>query len=324
MASGGLLGQQQGVFSQQGNGFLTYNPGFTGAEKFGMVSFGQRAQWVGFKDAPVQQYLNYSTRLRKSVVDTILPPSLPMSDNSLYEPLGTPTVKKEHLPHGLGIMMLRDEYGPFSKMSAMVNYAHHFYLNGVNLGAGIGIGATYTDILEGKLSVLEDGDELYNSYIQQNALSYHMDASFGAVAYNKNFYVGYSISQMLLNKPFVKLNEEVAYQLRMHHMLNASYVFRLSKAIEIAPTLDAMTLASAPSALSIGCKARLLQTFWGAFNYRFGQAINTRIGFKAFNHVIINYSYEWATTAVQQFSSGTHEIGITITFNSHKTPKHLW
>lgn len=317
--------QQQGIFSQMGNNSVSYNPAFTGLETCRLLSFGHRTQWAEMSDAPDQQYINYSTRLFRNFIDSVVPYGMPISNEKLYNELAEPELVRKRLHSGIGAHLARDEYGPFSKVSALINYAYHRRIDdNLNFSIGASLGASYVDINKNKLRVLDDGDDVYDRYMQQNASSYYLDGTFGALLYNKDLYVGYGANQIFMNRPFQQNIDISEYQARMHHMLSAGYVIRPFESLELVPMLNLMKTRAAPMSFNVGMKARLHKILWTAINFRLNEAVNARVGVMAFNKVMVNYSYEMATTKVRRYSGGTHEVGISLLFNATKAPKHLW
>lgn len=317
--------QQLGIFSQMGNNSISYNPAFTGLETCRLLSFGHRTQWAEMSDAPDQQYINYSTRLFRNYIDSVVPYSMPISNNKLYNQLAEPEHIRKRLRSGVGAHLMRDEYGPFSKVSALINYAYHHRIEDqLNFSIGASLGTSYSDINRNKLRVLDDGDDVYDRYMEQNVSSYYLDGTLGALLYNKDLYIGYGANQIFMNRPFQQFIDISEYKARMHHMLSAGYVIRPFESLELVPMLNLMKTRAAPMSLNLGVKARLHKILWTAINYRLNEAVNARVGVMAFNRVLVNYSYEMATTKVRRYSGGTHEVGISLLFNASKAPKHLW
>ena len=316
--------QQQGIFAQFTNNTLAYNPAFAGLEKMGIFSLGHRTQWAGFNEAPVQQLLNFNTRLSETTIDSVLPYALPISNNDLYYKIAAPQPKTDYTPHGLGATLQRDVYGPFTKMQLTAAYAYHIPLNNtLNLSLGAGLGIALSDINEDELTVTDPSDPLYQQYIQQNARGVHLDGNVGALLYGNSFYFGYSVNQLFMNRPFSGNVERSEYQLRYHHLITGGYILRPSYNVEMVPNFNVFAVRSAPASTTIGLKARFYKKFWMAVNYRV-QAINGRIGLTLLDRVMLNYSYEMPMGKVRGNSNGTHEIGLGILLNNTKNPLILW
>lgn len=317
--------QQQGIFAQMGSNALSYNPAFTGLENCRMLSFGQRIQWVGFSDAPDQQYLNYNTRLFENYIDSVVPYNMPISNNKLYNQLAKPVEVRRRRHSGIGAHFIRDSYGPFTKMSGLLSYAYHHRLNKeFQMSVGASAGISHMAINPNKIWVLDDGDKTYDDYAQRNASGLYLDGTFGALLYNRDMYLGYGVNQLFMNRPFQNLPNGGEHQLRMHHMLSAGYVIRPIKSLEVVPMLNLLKTRAAPMSLNIGAKARLHKMVWAAANWRMAEAVNLRLGIMAFQKIAFNYGYEVATSSVSAYNFGTHEVSINLFFNAPKAPKHLW
>lgn len=320
----GVHAQQQGIFSQFTNNTLPYNPAFAGLEKMGIFTMGNRIQWAGFNEAPIQQLVNFNTRLSERKVDSILPYGLPISDNDLYYKIAEPQPTVRYTPHGLGATLQRDTYGPFTKVQLTAGYAYHIPLNSaLTLSLGAGLGVALSDIDEGAITVTDPSDPLYQDYQSQNVRGIHLDGNVGALLYSNKFYLGYSANQLFMNRPFSGRVESSEYQLRYHHMFTGGYIYRPSTHVEVVPNFNVFAVRSAPGSAAIGVKTRFYKKFWMAVNYRI-QALNGRIGLTLLNRIMLNYSYEMPIGELRGNSNGTHEIGLGILFNNSKNPVIQW
>ena len=55
--------------------------------------------------------------------------------------------------------------------------------------------------------------------------------------------------------------------------------------------------------------------FWGGVSYRAGDAIVGIVGLELFNGVRIGYSYDFTTSRISKYSSGSHEITVGYCFD---------
>ncbi|MBI1182989.1 type IX secretion system membrane protein PorP/SprF [bacterium] len=317
--------QQQGVYSQPVMAQYAYNPAFTGLERGGMLNLAYRQQWLGIKDAPVQEFLSFGFRLKKTQIDTVFPCGLPLSNNRMYKPTAQVRRTQKITHSAFGINIMTDDAGVFNKWTTQLNYAYHLLVGEkYNLSLGAALGLSYLQINRSNLWVLQPGDAVYNEYQQQNVAAQFMDANFGAVFYSRQFYIGFSSSQLLQNAPFDKMLTASAFKLRMHETFNASYIFNLGNQLELAPVLNIFGVGGAPVTSSIGIKMRWQKIFWVAVNYRPGAAANFRAGCRLLHKFLINYTYEATTGGLSTYQNGTHEIGLSLYFNNSKAIKHLW
>jgi hypothetical protein len=63
--------------------------------------------------------------------------------------------------------------------------------------------------------------------------------------------------------------------------------------------------------------------FWAGVTYRVGSAVVGMIGMDIMNGVKVGYSYDFDTSALANFSKGSHEImlGYSFTLGVEKTPQ---
>lgn len=317
--------QQQGIYSQVQNGAMFYNPAFAGLEYGGILSLGHRTQWAGINASPVQQYISYATRLRKNWIDTISPNALILSNPHLYNSQKKAVQKTKALPIGIGVDISTDAIGPFERFDSKLNFAYHFKTeNDFKVSLGAGLGFSYLNIILNQLWVLENGDEVFIEYKSDNSNTSFLNSNVGIIAYNKNFYMGLSATQIFDNQPFNDYGDVSNYHLRNHFIINGSYIHQINKEWQIAPTVAIFAVNGVPPSISIGAKMRYKSKVWFGLNYRIRQAVNVKAGLMIKNRFALSYAYELSTGTIAAYQFGTHELGFTYLFNNQKALKHLW
>jgi type IX secretion system PorP/SprF family membrane protein len=108
-----------------------------------------------------------------------------------------------------------------------------------------------------------------------------------------------------------------------HYYLTAGYTLQMSNpAIELLPS---MMLQSDLSSTKIDLNATVMynKKFWAGVSYRVGAAVVGMIGIDILNGVKIGYSYDFDTSALDNFSKGSHEVmvGYNFTLGVEKTPQ---
>ena len=66
-----------------------------------------------------------------------------------------------------------------------------------------------------------------------------------------------------------------------------------------------------------------VDVFWAGVSFRAGDAMTGIIGFELFNGVRIGYSYDFTTSDIGNYSSGSHEftVGYCFSLSMDKTPQ---
>ncbi len=320
-----LFAQQLGIYSQMNNGALMYNPAFTGIERNSFLAISHRNQWLGINDAPKQQFLSFSSRVKKTWTDTVLPNALILSDESLYNPQKKAVKRSKVLPFGVGINIATDAFGPFEKFDSKLNFAFHKKLeSGSNLSFGLGLGYSYLDIKLSKLWVLHLGDRIYDEYQKENSYTDYFDGNLGIALYDKTYYVGISVSQVFAQRPFTEVGDHSQFYLNNHYLLSGSYNYTLNKLWLIAPRINIFAVNGAPLSVSMGAKFRYKNVLSLGINTRLGHAVNFSAGVYLKKRFLINYLYEINAGPIINYQLGTHEIGIIYLLDNSKSIKHLW
>lgn len=318
--------QQSGVYTNFTNNAFSYNPGFTGMENAAVIHLAHRTQWAGFKGAPNQQIIQFGTRLISKKTDTIYQKALPISNNALYKKNYRLETKTKRTAHAIGGLVQMDTYGPFSRINGALQYAYRFKLDkGLHLNVGAGLGVSYFNLDPNKISVLDDGDQVFDQYQMGNSSSVFGDLALGALLYGKEFYVGYATNQLLHNRPFHEQITLSEFQLRQHHMLSAGFIISPEKRdLELIPHLNTLVVNGAPISLDLGVKARFNSRFWLSINHRPVNALGFRAGGYFIRRLAINYSYELSTNGLRAYQAGSHEIGLLYHLGTLTQLRFLW
>jgi hypothetical protein len=75
----------------------------------------------------------------------------------------------------------------------------------------------------------------------------------------------------------------------------------------------------APVQFDLGLRLIYKEKFWLGGAYRYLDAVSAMIGYVMQENITFAYSYDFATTDIKKYSTGTHELMIAIRF--HKTPE---
>jgi type IX secretion system PorP/SprF family membrane protein len=137
----------QGVTAQQRPHYTQYilnnyivNPALSGIENYTDVKVSHRHQWVGFSGRPVTTYLSVQGPIGKKDYRTTptsfrVPGENPRG-KSYWEEYSAPAPH-----HGLGVIVMTDKTGSFSRFDAQATYAYHLGIGPkTSLSAGVAAG----------------------------------------------------------------------------------------------------------------------------------------------------------------------------------------
>jgi len=280
-----LFGQQDPQFTQFMYDRLSVNPGSAGSQDAICATLLGRQQWSGFTGQPNTGLLNISAPI-------------------------------ESIKSGVGVSVYLDEIGPQTTTSARLSYAYHLKLGGATkLGLGVSLGVISSSLnykwkaydynSQGNAGIgtgIGDGSIPEGS---QSATTF--DASFGAYLYNPKYYVGASV---------VHLNEgdlsDMNIQVARHVYFMAGYNFDLTPQLVLTPHVLAKTdLAS--TQLDVNATVMYANTFWFGVSYRLEDAVAPMAGYNyefpgGNSSLRIGYSYDFTTSELNNYSSGSHEL----------------
>jgi type IX secretion system PorP/SprF family membrane protein len=275
--------QQIPLFSQyQFNQYL-YNPAVAGSDDNFEAKLIQRYQWNGITDAPRTFNVN------------------------AYGPLAGDKM-------GVGGMVYSDIVGPTRRTGFMGSYAYQLQINDeMRIGFGLGIGVDQY-IIDGTQVRLDQADDpALGNY---RGSSYEFNSKFGIYFYGDNYYAGFSIPQLVPDKINIFDSATNTAKLENHYILNGGYTFDIGENFQIEPAVLFRWRPPAPLQADISLYGFYKEMLWLGLTYRTDDAISFAVGFKYNNTLMIGYSYDYTTSYLSSYTSGSHEIMLGFILNS--------
>jgi len=303
----GQVIQQYTLWNQ--NHYLI-NPAAAGNTDNAEVAIGYRHQWAGVSNSPNSYYATGHTILNR-------PKSFQKS--ALYtsrtsRPKPKLSRRRSYVKHAMGATVNSGENGAFKKTQAMLTYAIHLPIKrGLYLSFGLSGGLSNFGFNESKASVKNDNDPIYDSYAaSSNSNLFNADA--GTYLYSDNFFVGYSVRQILRNQlklADVSINNDPT-SLEMEHIISGGYHFDLTNDLRLTPNLLVKISPNLPVNYEINSTVTYKDAINAGLTYRSQDAVAVTLGFQ-FNYLFkVGYSYEYTLSEIREQSSGSHEIFIGI------------
>ena len=97
--------------------------------------------------------------------------------------------------------------------------------------------------------------------------------------------------------------------------LNGAYKFDIDDDFKVEPSFLLKYEIPAPPKLDLGARVIYQEQIWIGASYRHRDAVSVLIGYLYKNYLLIGYSYDFSTTNIKKYSSGTHEIMLGIRFS---------
>ena len=303
------------------------NPALTGIENYTDIKVSHRHQWAGIDGAPVTTYLTAHTSLGKKDYRTT-----PTSFNVPGEnPRGQRywedyTAAEPH--HGIGLQIINDKTGPLGQFSAYATYAYHIGLSArTSLAAGFGAGFSRISLQTDKLQFAVPVDPAV--YTSGNINKFKPDVMAGLYLYSADYFVGVSAQQIIPQKIDFTDNtvKETGGRLVPHVFATTGYRFLLTEEINVIPSVMVKYVNPMPLQVDVNAKLQYLDFLWLGASYRVKYGFAAMLGMNLSNTVQVGYSYDYSTTALNNYSHGTHEFLIGFTIGNKYDdgcPRNVW
>lgn len=284
------VGQQDPQFSQNMFNQMAINPAYAGSNDMICATAINRQQWLGFGEGT--------------------PKTTVVNINAAIKPFG--------LSSGVGLNILNDQFGFNKDLGVDISYAVRFNIQGTGtLAVGLNGGFINNSI---------EPTWRYPQTTSDNAIpaakesSINFDLGFGVFYSNNEMYFGASATH--LNE--TKFNKAVTpSHYRRHYYLTGGYLLQLPNPVwELNPSVfigsDLIT-----NQFTVTGNVIYNKKFWGGVSYRIGEAITGMIGLELFSGMRIGYAFDFSTTDISRFNSGSHEfmLGYCFSLKKEKPPQ---
>lgn len=264
--------QQDSQYTQYMYNTHSVNPAYAGSRGSLSIMGIYRNQWVGLDGAP--ETLNFS----------------------LHSPIGVKGV-------GLGLGFMSEKIGPTAESIVTADFSYTIPLESeLKLAFGIKGGVSIWDMDPTKLNIFNPND--YNLR-QENTSSPVIGA--GLYLYTPKWYIGLSTPNILETQHYDEVQISTASE-KTHVYLIGGYVFTINPNLKLKPAILAKAVVGAPLALDFSANALLNDVLTFGLAYRLNAAVSALAGFQISDKIMIGYSYDYDTTALGNYNSGSHEI----------------
>lgn len=277
------FGQQQSLFTNIYANPLHYSPAYVGSTNYHEVSFYNRNQWIGFKNAPRNFYLNF---------------------HGSY---------KNKARHGYGVQLLTEQFGIVGRTGIYLNYAYQIKFNqNWKLGLGIRPGFVQYRVRLYDAVIADQGDPIFTgSSYSGNAF----DVNTGFRLYSNKFEFSGSIDHLIGKSLNLKSYNEV---LQFHYTLMSSYKFTIKKNWELRPGVLFRYTKPVKPQLSVLFQAAYKNMIFAGLNFRTNDAAGIFVAYRWKDRLQISYGYDYSYTKIRKYSSGSHEIGISFVITKRR------
>ena len=281
------IGQQLPIFSQYLLNDYAYNPAVAGSKDYYDVKSNHRYQWVGITDAPRTYTLS----------------------------INGPSKNKKQ---GFGGLLYTDHVGPTRRTGFQASYTYHINLNDdIRLGMALSAGLLEWKLDGHKIELYDLSDQVLVNNVMRSIVP---DAKFGFMVYHKKWHVGGSVPNLLASQlSFSNTTNTGLSKLKPHYYLNGGYIFDVNSDFTIEPSCMIKIVSPAPVQLDIMTRVVWKKQLWLGLAYRTMDAASAMLGYLFKQNILIGYSYDFTTSNLRNYSSGTHELMFGVRFVRSKT-----
>ncbi|QAA81265.1 type IX secretion system membrane protein PorP/SprF [Aequorivita sp. H23M31] len=266
--------QQDSQYTQYMYNTMSMNPGYSGSRgSLSMLAL-YRNQWVGLDGAP--KTLNFG----------------------MHSPIGVQGV-------GLGLGFTSDKLGPSSESIVTMDFSYTIdFAQDVKLAFGVKGGLSLFDLDPNKLTIYNPNDY---DLTKKNYGSPVVGAGF--YLYSEKWYMGLSTPNFLETEYYNDIQVSTATE-KTHIYLIGGYVFQINPDFKLKPAFLTKAVIGAPLSVDISANALLYETVTFGLAYRWSAAVTGMAGFQVNENIMIGYAYDYETTELSRYNSGSHEIFI--------------
>ncbi len=267
--------QQDPQYTQYMYNMNVVNPAYAGSKESLSITGLYRNQWSGISDNPVTFTF------------------------SAHAPVGEKV--------GLGLSAIKDELGPINETNVFADFSYTLNMGStVKLALGLKAGVTFHEVGLRGLELQDPGDP----FLSEDISNTYPNIGAGAFLYGDNFYVGFSVPNMLksvhLDENGMKYGSETN-----HYFATAGYIFQLTDNFKLKPSVMVKSAFDAPISYDANLNALFYDRFELGASYRVDDSFSGLVGFQVTPNIRIGYAYDHVTSDLKAVGSASHEVILT-------------
>jgi len=272
--------QQLPQFTQYMYNTISINPAYAGTRERLNIALLNRNQWIGVNGAPVTQTITADM-------------SIPNSNL------------------GIGLSIINDKLGYERSSFIYSDLSYTIYMNKdyrltFGFKAGVSKYGLDPDLLMDPSAI---GDQYLDNIFNK------WKPNFGAGIYYRSddWFVSFSSPRILSYNN--KTDIEYAAIERVSYYFNGGYMLNFNHHLKFKPTFLLKYTNGAPVSVDLTGNFLINEKLWLGLAYRVGDALGGLVSLDATDNLKFGYAYEFATTALNPYTSGSHEIFIIYKFD---------
>ena len=279
--------QQLPQLSQYNVNDYLYDPAVAGSRPWFEIRSTHRNQWVGIQDAPRTFMLSTTT------------------------PIGTNM--------GVGGYIFTDNVGPSRRTGMQLSYAYHLRITeDVRLGMGLSFGMLQFLIDGSKIEFHDPDEPLMDDQLRGSLMP---DAKFGLYLYHEKWWFGATAAQLFHNRVvFFDDQDPSNSTLAGHYYAMGGYRIPIGDELKLEPSFLLKYVDPVPPKIDLTATLRYRDMVWLGATYRTEDALSFMVGYWMKKTFQFGYSYDLTTTNLRNYTSGTHEVMLGVTFAKDPRP----
>jgi len=263
------------------------NPASIGSYERFTAAMLYKTQWVGYDGAPKIGAINLIKPFNNSIV---------------------------------GLSVVNDQVGINNNTEVSGSYAYRLKIGGYSR-LSLGLSASI-NLLQSNLSDVDILDVNDPTYSGGNTSVYtEPNFKFGTYYYNRNFYVGIAIPNILENKISFENGQggQTTFDFNsMHYYLNSGYRFVLSKRTNLNVSTLLKQVSGSSLQYDLNAQLEYNRKVGVGISYRSSKEMLGILSYQMTPDLKLAYAYEFNFDEIGKYSSGSHEVMLIYQFNPPK------
>lgn len=278
--------QQLPNYTQYLYNMQVINPAFAGYRSDLSISMLSRNQWVGVEGAPTTRTFSLNARTSRGLA--------------------------------LGTTIVHDAIG-FSKSTNVNVDASYTIITSRYSRLAFGLKGGITFFNNNYSDAITPDNDIYNS-----TSGNFFNVGFGALFYNRNFYIGLSLPYVLESPQFYMqdnfINNSIAKNKNI--FLSTGYLFELSEDVLLKPSTMVRYTTNSPFSLDVNANVLYKEKIEAGLSYRLNNSISALFTLIVNKKYRIGYAYDYKiNTAIGNFN--THEFILHVDFSILRNTRWL-
>ncbi|HTG67090.1 MAG TPA: type IX secretion system membrane protein PorP/SprF [Flavobacterium sp.] len=211
----------------------------------------------------------------------------------------------------MGLSMISDDIGDGAKKEDNF-YADFAYVLNMSSTAKLSLGlkAGFTSFKTNFNGfVFESGDSSTDMAFSENVNNIFPNIGVGAYYFTNNYYLGLSAPNLFSSKHIEERSGINAFgSEEIHVFFTGGYVFNLSDSFKLKPAFMSKIVKGSAVSLDLSANVLFNEKFELGASYRLDDAVSALMSVKVSPSIRVGYAYDYTTSNLGQFNSGTHEV----------------